>query len=111
MSRQGSRLVQAVIALILLTMSVRLWPSLGASATYAATCGNNTVCITNTPTVAVTLDGTDKTVNYTLAFTLNNNSNGGWNVTITSTLFTSGSHTLPSTASTVTSQPTATCQG
>lgn len=113
MSRHRSKLVRAAVALVLLAISAVLWPSLGASATHAA-CPNNSVCLSNTPTVVTTLNGTDQTVSYTLAFVLSNNSNGGWNVTITSTLFTKAgtpTRTLPATASSVTAVPTAVCQG
>ena len=96
-------------------MSAALWPSIGASATHASlaiyalasptavcpTPGNN-ACITNTPTASVTLNGLDQTASYNLLFTLNNLTPGPWHVTITSTQFTGGGHTLPSTASSVT---------
>jgi hypothetical protein len=112
MFRHRSKLVHVAVALVLLVISTMLWPSLGASATYAlpilasptAVCptpGNN-ACITNTPTVGLPLNGLDQNVSYTLAFRLNNATPGTWHVTITSTLFTAGSHTLSSTASSVT---------
>src|SRR5712691_5896440 len=121
MSRYRSKLVYAVLALVLLAGSALLWPSLGASATHAAasralaasptavcpTPGNNS-CITSinsTPTVGVTLNGKDKTLAFNLLFTLNNSVSGSkWHVTIALTQFTTVSvphHTLP-LASTIT---------
>jgi len=73
--------------------------------TYAIPCGTNCENINNTPTVTLALNGTDQTATYTLAFSLNNAAGLGWNVTITSTQFTTGttpSHTLPTTASSIT---------
>jgi len=86
-------------------MNFGLWSSLGAPVAYAIPCGVNCENITNTPTVAVTLNGVDQTVSYALAFSLNNLSALGWNVTVTSTQFATGAtpvRTLPTTASSVT---------
>ncbi len=116
MSRHRSKLLQAAIALALLAVSAALWASPGASATHASltipalasptavcpTPGNN-ACFTNTPTVGMTLNGLDQTVSYNLLFTLSNSTSGNWHVTITSTQFTVGGHTLPTNASSVTS--------
>ena len=115
MFRQRSKLLQAAAAVVLLATSAALWLSLGASATHASsaiyalasptavcpTPGNN-ACITNTPTVGVTLNGLDETVSYNLLFTFSNSTPGKWHVTITSTQFTAGGHTLPTNASSVT---------
>ena len=119
MFRDRSKLVQAAVALALVAMSTALWPSLGASATHASsaiyalasptavcpTPGNN-ACITNTPTVGVTLNGLDQSVSYNLLFSLSNSTPGNWHVTITSTQFKAGSHTLPTNASSVTAVTT-----
>jgi hypothetical protein len=45
------------------------------------------------------------TAAFTMPFSVSDTTGGaaGWNITITSTQFTSGSHTLPTTASTITS--------
>jgi hypothetical protein len=105
MARYRSKLVHAAVVLVLLAVIAVLRPAPGASSAYAATCnGQNVECIANTPTVVSTLDGTDKTVSYALAFTLKTNQST-WNVTITSTQFTTGGaqpHKLSQTASTVT---------
>ena len=60
---------------------------------------------------ATTLNGTNQTVTSTLAFDVGDatGSGAGWNVTATSTTFTSGAHTLPATATTVQSAPSASC--
>jgi hypothetical protein len=60
---------------------------------------------------ATTLNGANQTVSATLAFDIGDatGSGSGWNVTATSTTFTSGSHTLPTTATTVPSAPTPSC--
>ncbi len=87
--------------------------SLAATPTSAVcpTPGNN-ACISNTPTAALTLTGNDQTVTFTLIFTINNSISGNWHLTITSTQFTAGSHTLPATASSVTSVTvTPSCSG
>ena len=51
-----------------------------------------------------TLNGQDKTTTINGAFTTNDqtNSGSGWNITGTSTTFTSGAHTLPTTATQIT---------
>jgi putative surface cell wall-binding protein len=58
-----------------------------------------------------TLDGTNQTVTVTLPFDIGDatGSGSGWNLTATSTTFTSGSHTLPTTATTIQAPPTASC--
>jgi hypothetical protein len=114
MSRHRSKLVHAAVALVLLAIGAVLWPSLGASATYAACIPTNNVCITNNPTVVLTLNGIDQTIPYNLNFTLNSGSSS-WHATITSTQFTKAGtpvRTLPKTASSVTGVTTVpTCSG
>ena len=55
---------------------------------------------------SLTLNGSDQTVNYVPSLTINNfdpgSNSAGWNLTITSTQFTTGSRTLPTNASTIT---------
>ncbi len=62
---------------------------------------------------SVTLDGTNKTTSQTQGFTVNDarGTGVGWNVTATSTTFTSGANALPATATTIGSSPSATCSG
>lgn len=58
-----------------------------------------------------TLNGADQTVTTTQAFDVGDatGSGSGWNVTATSTTFGAGGHSLPTTATTVGSGPTAAC--
>jgi len=80
---------------------------------YAIPCGINCENVTNSPTVSLTLNGTDQTVSYTLTFSLNDLSVLGWNVTITSTQFNTGAtptRTLSTATSSVTGV-TAVCTG
>ena len=98
----------------------------GATATpgpaHASTVASVTVAagtlsfISGTPSTTITfptttLNGTNQTIAATLAFSIGDatGSGSGWDVTATSTTFTSGSHTLPTTATTVQTAPTATC--
>ena len=106
MSPDRNKLLYAVLALALVAMSTALWPSLGASATSTlaiastAVCptpGNN-ACISNTPSVGLTLNGNDQTVSFNLAFTLNNSVSSSWHVTITATQFKAASTPLPTAA-------------
>src|SRR3954452_20268664 len=65
------------------------------------------------PTASVTLNGVDQTTTYTIPTTVSDSRGGvsaGWNLTITSTSFSTGSGTLPDTASTITSTPAVACQ-
>jgi hypothetical protein len=66
--------------------------------------------------VSSTLDGTDQTPTYTLPMTINDatGSGAGWNVTITSTTFTTGGgtpHLLSTSASTATAVSSACASG
>jgi hypothetical protein len=104
--------VSVVFGMFMLVMTSRIsaWP--GSLTTYACT-GLDCAGITNTPTVVSTLNGTDQTVSYTLTLDLNNTTNlQGWQLTITSTRFTTASaptHTLPASASSI-AGVTAVCQ-
>ncbi len=95
---------------------------LSASTCFAA--GNSGTILTNnagsltesggiaTTATPVTLNGANHTTTYTLGVTVSDTtgSGNGWNLTITSTTFTTGTHTLSTTASTITA-PTAACVG
>ena len=82
------------------------------TATATVSAGTLSLSTSASPSVSVTLNGTDQTPNYTLPATVadNTGSGAGWNVTITSTQFTTGApvHTLSASASTATGV-TATC--
>jgi len=58
-----------------------------------------------TATVSDTLDGTDQTVNYTLPLSMTDarGTGTGWNLTVTSTTFNTGTHTLATSASSIAS--------
>ena len=60
---------------------------------------------------ATTLSGTDQTQTQTQAFDVGDatGTNAGWNIQATSTTFTAGAHTLPTTATTIASAPTDAC--
>jgi hypothetical protein len=67
--------------------------------------GSISLASASTATISDTLDGTDQTVSYTLPLTMTDarGSGAGWNLTITSTTFNTGSHTLATTASSIAS--------
>ncbi len=112
MSGHKYKLMSLIVAIAVLAMSTELLTQ-GAPVAYAIPCGTNCENVTNSPAVALTLDGTDQMVSYTLTFSLNNLSVLGWNVTITSTQFKTGTtptRTLSMTASSVMGV-TAVCTG
>ena len=85
------------------------------TATATVSAGSLTLSTSATPTLSATLDGTDQTPNYALPMSVNDStgSGNGWNVTITSTTFTTGGgspHLLSTTASTATAV-SASCAG
>lgn len=61
------------------------------------------VAPTSSPSFGITLNGTDQSTSYALPLQVVDirGSGTGWNLTITSTTFTSGVHTFPTTASTL----------
>lgn len=84
-------------------------PALASSGTGTANVTGGTLSETTTvaPTVSVTLNGTDQVPTYTLAVGASDNTGtgAGWNLTITSTQFSTGGatpKTLATTASSVT---------
>src|SRR5436853_5893529 len=99
-----------VLALVGTAIAAFADSSTGATATVNA--GNLSESgPANVSATPVTLDGTDKTTSYALALTLIDarGSGAGWNLTITSTTFTSGSNSLATSASSITAAPTASC--
>jgi WxL domain surface cell wall-binding len=83
---------------------------LAASVPVTATvnAGSLSMSSSATPSVSVTLNGTDQTPTYTAALAANDQtgSGSGWNLTVTSTQFTTGGgspKTLPTTASSISS--------
>jgi hypothetical protein len=85
-----------------------------ASVTATATVSAGTLSLSSAaaPSVSATLNGTDQSPSYTMPMTANDatGSGAGWNVTITSTAFTTGTHSLSNSASTVTGVTSA-CAG
>lgn len=77
--------------------------------------GSNNSCLSMTGPTTVTfasqtLDGLDHTKTVTATFDVTDNTGGdGWNITATSTSFTAGTHSLATTATSVQSAPTDTC--
>jgi hypothetical protein len=85
------------------------------TATATVSAGSLTLSTSASPSVSATLDGTDQAPSYTLPMTVNDStgSGNGWNVTITSTTFTTGGgspHLLSTSASTATAVNAA-CSG
>jgi hypothetical protein len=96
----------AVIAAIALAAAATA-SAANVTATATVNAGTLTLSTTASPGVSVTLDGTDQTPSYTLPMTVNDatGSGTGWNVTITSTTFSTGGgspHLLSTSASTAT---------
>ncbi len=95
---------------------VSVGPAFAATTTVTATvsAGGFTLTSPATASVASTLDGTNQSPTYTAALAANDQrgSGAGWNLTITSTQFTSGApvHTLSTSASSLTGV-TAVCAG
>jgi hypothetical protein len=92
----------------------------GGAATASATSATATLSagtfgfINSTPgavSFAGTLNGADQTLSTTQAFDVGDatGSGAGWNITATSTTFTTGSHSLSTGATTVQSAPTIAC--
>jgi len=69
--------------------------------------------VTNVSATPVTLTGDDQTTTYSMGLTVNDarGSGAGWNLSITSTAFTTGSQSLSNTASSINAAPTVTCSG
>lgn len=68
---------------------------------------------TSVSATPVTLTGDDQTTSYALGLTVTDprGTGAGWNLTITSTLFDTGTHQLASTASSILTAPSVTCSG
>jgi hypothetical protein len=99
-------LIPAAIAVL----AVLATPAGAATSTVSGTVSAGTLSLTTsaTPTFSLTLDGTDQTASYTVPATVTDatGSGAGWNLTITSTQFTTGGgtpQTLAATASQITS--------
>jgi hypothetical protein len=103
--KQRISILIGVIAVALVAVSAAFAGSVTATATVAAgNSGNLALSLPSNPTISNTLDGSDQTATYTLPLSLNDvrGSGAGWNLTITSTTFSTGTHTFPTNASTIT---------
>lgn len=69
--------------------------------------------VTNVSATPVTLTGDDQTTAYSMGLTVNDarGSGAGWNLSITSTAFTSGSQSLSNIASSINTAPAVVCSG
>ena len=107
--RPRSALAYAAVASLAFTPS-----AFGAAADATLTGGSLSFpAPANLTFPAVTLDGTNKTTSQTHPFAVNDarGTGVGWNITATSTTFTSGGSALPVGATTIASAPSATCSG
>jgi hypothetical protein len=112
-----TRTISAVVATVSLLAALAPQSALAASATVTGSVNAGTLSISTsaTPSFSVTLDGTDKTGSYTVPTTVTDATGGGagWNLTITSTQFTTGGgspKTLATNASSLTGV-TSSCAG
>lgn len=84
------------------------------TAKVAVNAGSLTLAgVTNVSATPVTLSGDDQTTTYSMGLTVNDarGSGAGWNLSITSTAFTTGSQSLSNTASSINAAPTVVCGG
>lgn len=108
-------LFAATSSIVVATMGSAL-AATSSNTTVTATVSAGALSITSpaTASIAVTLDGTDQTPTYSPALGANDQtgSGSGWNLTITSTQFTTGApvHTLSTSASSLTGA-TMSCAG
>lgn len=82
------------------------------TAKVAVNAGSLTLAgVTNVSAAPVTLTGDDQTTTYSMALTVDDarGSGAGWNLSITSTAFTTGSQSLSNTASSINATPTVAC--
>src|SRR6476661_5187392 len=96
-----------VLSAVLAAVAASSAAAANVTATATVSAGTLSLTTSATPSVSATLDGTDQTPSYTLPMSVNDytGSGTGWNVTITSTTFTTGGgspHLLSTSASTVT---------
>ena len=95
--------------ILLAGMAAFVVPAAPASAanstvTGTVTAGTLSIATAATPTFGVTLNGIDQVATYTVPTTVTDatGSDAGWNLTVSSTQFTTGSFTLATDASNVT---------
>src|SRR4051812_17414196 len=103
--RPAALLALALAAVLAAPLAALAGTSSNVTATATITGGALALSSAATPSVAVTLDGLDKTPTYTVPITITDprGTGAGWNVTLTSTTFTTGGQSLSTSASSVTS--------
>jgi hypothetical protein len=103
MNRQAAALLLPLLV-VLATAAVATANNITTTATVTGT-GAVSVASGATASFSDTLDGTDQTVSYQIPLTVIDarGTGGGWNMTVTSTQFTTGTRTLATTASSITS--------
>lgn len=88
-------------------------PGAGATSATAALTAGSLAFVSAPPAVSfsVTMNGLNQTATDSQGLDISDatGSGAGWNVTATSTTFTSGSHTLPTSATTIQSAPSDSC--
>jgi hypothetical protein len=91
--------------------SATAWAGQVIALKAASATGVLSVQTSASPTFSTSLDSGDHTPTYAIPLTTTGSVSPatGWNETITSTQFSSGTHTLSTSASTIGSAPTATC--
>src|ERR1700756_4089799 len=99
-------------AALAIAFALLVVPAAGAFASTAtATLSAGSLAFVSAPgniSFSATLNGTDQTVTSNQGLDVGDatGSGAGWNITATSTTFTSGGHTLSTSATTVTATPT-----
>jgi hypothetical protein len=109
-------IVAGVAALAVALVGAAAASASNVNATATVSAGTLSLSSSAAPTVSATLDGTDQAPSYTMPMTVNDatGSGNGWNVTITSTTFSTGGgspHLLSTGASTVTGVTSACATG
>ncbi len=87
--------------------------AVGTAGTATITGGTLTLAPPTTANFAATLNGSDQDVTASQLFDVwdDTGSGAGWNITATSTTFTTGTHVLAATSVTISSTPTVTLDG
>jgi len=113
--RPGMRRVRVALAAgaAVLLLGALAAPKAGATSATANLTAGSLAFVSAPPAVSftATLNGTNQAVPATQPLDVSDatGSGNGWNITATSTLFTSGAHTIAATATTIPSQPSVAC--
>lgn len=104
MNRKAAALVLPLVV-VLATAAVAAASSIVTTTATVTGAGSVSLAAATTAAFSDTLDGTDQTVTYQLPLTVIDarGTGGGWNMTVTSTQFNTGTHTLATGASSMTS--------